>query len=76
MVVWLSCYAFVPVVFLMAYDRAKRIFNNCCKKKNGAKKNENITKEERDKLNKEINQIDENSKAKNEWIFYDSQLNK
>ena len=50
----------------MAYDRAKRIFNNCCKKKNGAKKNENITKEERDKLNKEMNQIDENSKAKSE----------
>ena len=76
MVVWLSCYAFVPVVFLMAYDRAKRIFNNCCKKKIGIKKNENITKEEKDKLKNDINQLDENSKAKSDWKFYEPQLNK
>ena len=50
----------------MAYDRAKRIFNNCCKKKIGIKKNENITKEEKDKLKNDINQLDENSKAKSD----------
>ena len=71
MVVWLSCYAFVPVVFLMAYDKAKRFFNKCCKKKNANdinknKINENISKEENDKLNDEIKNKEENPKTKNE----------
>ena len=74
MVVWLSCYAWVPVVFLMAYDRAKGIFNNCCKKKKPViKENENITKEEKDtfKLNEENKRINDDTKEKSEWIFYE-----
>ena len=79
MVVWLSCYAWVPVVVLMAYDKAQRIYKNCCKKKktnNNIK--ENNTKEEKDsfKLNKDNKKIIDNSKEKSEWIFYDPELNK
>ena len=55
MVVWLSCYAWVPVVVLMAYDRAQRIFKNCCKKKKPNNtinaNNNNNKKEEKEALN-------------------------
>ena len=66
MVVWLSCYAFVPFVFMMAYDKAKRLFNKCCKKKapNKINGNENVSKEETNKLNEEIKNKEENSKKK------------
>lgn len=55
----------------MAYDKAKRFFNKCCKKKNANdinknKINENISKEEKDKLNDEIKNKEENPKTKNE----------
>ena len=66
MVVWLSCYAFVPVIFVMAYDKAKKCFNKCCKKKNDNKMKEGITKEEREKIDEEIKNKEENSKAKND----------
>ena len=64
MVVWLSCYAFVPVVFLMAYDKAKRFFNKCCKKKSANKTNENISKEKIDNLNEEEKNKENNSRKK------------
>ena len=64
MVVWLSCYAFVPVVFMMAYDKMKKLFNKCCKKKTSNKINENISKEETNKLNEEIKNKEENSRKK------------
>ncbi len=54
MVVWLSCYAWVPFVFLVAYDKAKSIFNKCCKKKIDNKKKDIITKEETNRINEEI----------------------
>jgi hypothetical protein len=51
---------------MMAYDKAKRLFNKCCKKKapNKINENENISKEETNKLNEEIKNKEENSKKK------------
>ena len=71
MVVWLSCYAFVPVVVLMAYDKAKTFFNKCCKKKvNNNKVSKTVNQEEIEKLKKldknDINGINENNKEKKE----------
>ena len=65
MVVWLSCYAFVPVVVLMAYDKAKTLFNKCCKKKgNNNKISKTVNQEEIERLKKQdkndINKIIEN----------------
>ena len=59
MVVWLSCYAFVPFIFVYAYDKAKKIYNKCCKKKGANKNIEKISKEE-------IEKEEDNSKAKND----------
>ena len=41
----------------MAYDKAKKLFNKCCKKKIDNKKKEEITKEEREKIDEEIKDI-------------------
>ena len=66
MVVWLSCYAFLPVVVVIAYDKAKTFFSKCCKKKLPKKDNKTINQEEIDKLKeKEINKKDSNIEDKN-----------
>ena len=59
MVVWLTCYAWVPVVVLMAYDKAKTLFNKCCKKKfNNNKVSKTVNQEEIEKLkNQDKNDI-------------------
>ena len=65
MVVWLSCYAFVPVVVLMAYDKIKTCFVKCCKKKVPKKINTNINQEEIDKLKEKEPDTSENSNIEN-----------
>ena len=62
MVVWLSCYAFVPVIFVMAYDKAKKFINKCCKKKGDNSKDVKISKSEKEQLNKEVQNIENNKK--------------
>ena len=66
MVVWLSCYAFVPFIFVYAYDKAKKIYNKCCKKKGANKNIEKVSKEEKNKIKEEIEKEEDNSKAKND----------
>ena len=65
MVVWLSCYAFLPVVVVIAYDKINKFFNKCCKKKPIQKDNIQLNKEEMEKLKekeKEKKNDDKNSK--------------
>ena len=67
MVVWLSCYAFLPVVVVMAYDKVNKFFNKCCKKKIAQKDNIQISKEEMEKIKekekeKEIDKINNDIK--------------
>ena len=50
MVVWLSCYYFLPVVVILAYDKMKKFFNKCCKKKVVQNENNQLNKEEIEKL--------------------------
>ena len=50
MVVWISCYAFLPVVVVVAYDKIKTMFSKCCKKKIDKKGLDKINKEEVDQL--------------------------
>ena len=74
MVVWLSCYYFVPVVVLMAYDKMKKYIDKCCKKKVNKKEVKNfnqeeiekLKKQEIDKVNKDINSNENISKEKKE----------
>ena len=62
MVVWLSCYAFLPVVVVMAYDKLNKLFNKCCKKK-VVKKNEiQLKKEEMEKLKEKEKEIEKKKK--------------
>ena len=63
MVVWLSCYAFLPVVVVMAYDKINKFFNKCCKKKGAQKDNIQISKEEMEKIKEKEKEkkLDKNS---------------
>ena len=63
MVVWVSCYAFVPVVVLMVFDKVQTFFKKCCKKKPQPKVNINkLENEEKSELKKQ----ETNEKIKNE----------
>ena len=53
MVVWLSCYAFIPAIFLIAYDKLNKLFSKCCKKKTKVEDKNNLNKEEIDKIKNE-----------------------
>ena len=68
MVVWLSCYYFLPVVVVMAYDRINKFYKKCCKKKPVQNNNIQISKEEMEKLKekekekeKKLEDINENN---------------
>ena len=66
MVVWLSCYYFLPVVVVIAYDKMKKFFNKCCKKKVDKKENLQFNKEEIEKLKeKDIDKYDKDIKDNN-----------
>ena len=58
MVVWLSCYAFLPVVVVMVYDKINKFFNKCCKKKGAPKDNIQINKEEMEKIKEQEKEKD------------------
>ena len=59
MVVWLSCYYFLPVVVVIGYDKLKKLFNRCCKKKVVQKENNHLNKEEIENLKeKDMDTID------------------
>ena len=62
MVVWLSCYAFLPVVIVIAYDKMKRIFDKCCKKRIDRKDNIQLSKEEIEQLRKKEKEFEKNNK--------------
>ena len=66
MVVWLSCYYFLPVVVVIGYDKLKKLFNRCCKKKVAQKENNQLNKEEIDNLKKkDMDKIDTDIKDNN-----------
>ena len=65
MVVWVSCYAFVPVVVLMMVDKIKTLFKRCCKKKQQPNPKIDVSKLEKEEKT-ELKKQEINEKTKNE----------